>query len=268
MRGNFTLKSDATYRMPVHFIGYPFDNSNRVVYSDVMAMSVMQRSSGEALAQYVPSDFELLDENIHWTYMNCRGVDFLSHGEYRIFMAGVQVRFKSENDDLVGEYPLVIWEDNAHPILGGREEDGMPKVFASITPDRHFNEHWFAACSLYDETMARYDFHDEREASPDEVAEMEKAACLNCFGMRYFPNADRAGAAYSDIVLYPQEMHPKRVWFGSGSVTTVPVEPWYRIPNMAGIVGALSALPCHGFFGAFRSECWVRLCVADSRKLR
>lgn len=265
MKGKFVPQDGYSYRMPTHFCGWPYNGGSRVVYSDVFMMSVFQRTDPDALAAYVPAQFELLDGDLQWSYCNCRGVDFMSGGEYRILQVNAHVSFDSQDGPIEGWYPLVIWEDNAHPVIGGREEDGMPKLIADISAERHVDKHWFASTSLNCETMARFDFVDDREASPEEVATMGQQ--INAFGYRYFPHPDRSGAAYQGIVLYPQSVTPSQAWFGEGKVSLFMPDPWYRIPNMALILGGLAGLPNNGFFGGVRQRCTTKLSVADSKEL-
>ena len=265
MKGKFVPRDGYSYRMPVHFNGWPYDGGNRVVYSDVYMMSVCQRTDPAALAAFIPAEFELLDGNIQWSYCNCRGVDFMSGGEYRIFQVNAHVSLASKDGSIEGWYPLVIWENDAHPVIGGREEDGMPKLICDISPERHVDAHWFASASLNCETMARFDFVDEREATGEEVSAM--AQKINAFGYRYLPHPDRSGAAYRGIVLYPQSCTPSRAWLGTGKVSLFMPDPWYRIPNMALILGGLTGLPNNGFYGGVRQRCTLKLCVADSQEL-
>ncbi|GAB1399135.1 hypothetical protein MASR1M66_05870 [Aminivibrio sp.] len=34
----------------------------------------------------------------------------------------------------------MVWENKACPIIGGREEDGVPKIFADIACERHVKD--------------------------------------------------------------------------------------------------------------------------------
>ncbi|MDY2984903.1 MAG: acetoacetate decarboxylase family protein [Synergistes jonesii] len=47
------------------------------------------------------------------------------------------VRYRGGKESIEGYYPLVIFENNVVPVLGGREEDGMPKAVCGISLDRH-----------------------------------------------------------------------------------------------------------------------------------
>lgn len=267
MRGKFVCNNDFTYRMPVHFRGGRLNVDNRVVYKNVMTFQVEQSTEASALAEYIPAAFELLSPKLIWAYCNCRDVDFMSHGEYRIFQVCAPVRFEKDGDILDGLYPLVIFENDAFPILGGREEDGMPKIMCDIAGERRYEEHWFASAAMYCDTILRLDYHEERELSPVELKGLADNPQINNFGYRYIPNVGGSGASSSGLILYPQESHPDRAWSGSASVEVFAPDKWYKNPSMYTTLKALHELPNLGFGPAMRTLGSLRLCVADSKAL-
>lgn len=268
MRGLFKPKEGYAHRMPVSLRQYPFDPDVRVVYDDCRVIMVNQKTDEKKLAELIPEEFELLEPVVVWQYTNCRGVDFMMNGEYRIFQASVPVKFIGGDEEYEGSYPLVIFEDNAVPVLGGREEDGMPKLVCEISLDRHFGNHWFAALANYCETIARIDFFEERELDAQEIAQLEPQCKVNAFGNRWLPALDSGNASYHDYILYPQEMRPRKAFAGQAKVDILPPSQWYIQPVFSSILGALAGLPNLGFSNALRIECETRLCVADSRIIK
>jgi acetoacetate decarboxylase len=267
MRGKFSVKDEnLSYRMPVHFSNWP-RTEVALVFSDVISICVNQKTEANKLAEFIPEEFELLSDQLLWQYSDCREVDFMSQGDYRIIQVGAEVRFTKDGETHTGIYPLIIWEDEGYPIIGGREEDGMPKVFANISRPRHVGNHWFAATSLYSETMVRFDFKQGKEAGKEVIADMEEQACVNSFGYRYIPHPHKAGAALQNIILYPQEFHPRKVWEGEGEITIFPPEPFERIVNMALPLHKLASLPKLGFSKGKLTKGWLKLCVSQSKEL-
>ena len=47
-------------------------------------------------------------------------------------MTTVGVSYRHESEAITGSYALVVWESKATPILGGREQTGIPKIFADV----------------------------------------------------------------------------------------------------------------------------------------
>jgi len=127
MRGKFKFQDDYIYKMPVHFGGLPF-YPIRAVYGDMLGISIQYETDQEALLQYIPEDFEIREPIVSVQYTNCRDVVWMSGGEYRLIQVTAPVTYLGNSEGLSGDYALVVWENKTCPIIGGREEDGVPKV--------------------------------------------------------------------------------------------------------------------------------------------
>lgn len=265
MKGQFKFEEDYVYKMPVHFGGEPF-YPVRTVYGDMTAISVSFETGAEDLARFIPEVFEITDPLVKVQYSNCRDVDWMSGGEYRLIQLSVPVRFCGEGEELEGEYPLVIWENKACPIIGGREEDGMPKIFADIASERRVGDRWFTLASYECSTFLSLEFNRGREFFGRELEEINRNEKINFFGWRYIPNLGRGGAALSQATLYPQEMKVHQGWMGEGAVEWIPTPP-ERNPLQARIIASLAGLPVERYRGGMMIKGTARLNVGDSRVL-
>lgn len=61
-----------------------------------------------------------------------REINWMAGGAYNFIQASIPVRFNGKRDQLEGNFVLVIWESKTAPILGGREQIGMPKIYVDI----------------------------------------------------------------------------------------------------------------------------------------
>lgn len=61
------------------------------------------------------------------------GLDFMAGAGYRLAAFQVSARFDGEQDHIEGDYILVIFENQAWPIISGREDLGVPKLYADIS---------------------------------------------------------------------------------------------------------------------------------------
>lgn len=265
MRGKFRLKDDYMYKMPVHFGGEPF-SPVRTVYGDMTMIGVRFETNPNKLAEYVPDVFEITAPHVNVGYANGRDVDWLSGGEYRLIQATVPVKYLGNDEGLAGEYVLVIWENKACPIIGGREEDGMPKIYADIAFERHVGDHWFTSASYECNTFLQMDLWRKTEADQTEVAKARETPSVNYFGWRYLPNLGKGGATLSHATLYPQQMFPKQIWHGEGKLTWVALSHEQHLMQFR-IIGALAGLPVVRYLGASMTRGSAQLNVGDSRAL-
>lgn len=267
MKGRFEFKEGYSYHMPVHFRGMPAGKATDPLYGDVFVLSADLTTDLDALAPFVPQDFEILEPVVNVMYNNCRGVEWMSHGEYRILQFGVPVRYLGNDEGLTGLYPLVLWEDKTEPILSGREDTGMPKLFAEISIARRWEDHWFVRASYERTTFVKLDFWDRAAAGADEIAARNQATRrVNAFGWRYLPHVSGGGAALSHAVLYPSEAQVDELWHGEAKLTWTEYDGCENIIQAPIILG-LSALPILGVGNAIRSRGRVILVNSEARAL-
>jgi len=267
MKGRFEFKEGYTYHMPVHFREDPTDKVMNPLYSDVFILSADIATEMDALAQFVPRDFDILEPVVTVQYNDCRGVDWMSHGEYRILQFAVPVRYLGNSEGLTGFYPLVLWEDKTAPILSGREDTGMPKIFADISIERRWEDHWFVRASYEGTTFVKLDFWDKEAAGADEIAARNNVTHrVNAFGWRYIRNVSGGGAALSHAVLYPSQAEVDTMWHGEATITWPEYDWWENISQTVTIQG-LSSLPIRGIGNAVRSRGQVILVNTEARAL-
>ena len=190
----------------------------------------------------------------------------MSGGAYRLIQAGAPVRYTGSGGPLKGEYVLVIWENKACPIIGGREEDGMPKIFADIAQERHSGDNWFTAASYESNTFLRLNFIKKREFQENEIRLINEDPLINYFGWRYIPELGKAGAALSHPTLYPQEMRVCKAWEGEGNIEWLKFDPEMNMLQYR-IISEMSRLPILKYIRAMMLKGSARLNVGDSRSL-
>ena len=133
MKGKFEFKEGYSYHMPVHFRGTPAGEVTNPLYGDVFVLSADITTGMDALAEFVPKDFEILEPVVNVQYNDCRGVEWMSHGEYRILQFGVPVRYLGNDEGLTGLYPLVLWEDKTSPSSPAAKTPGCRRC-SRISP--------------------------------------------------------------------------------------------------------------------------------------
>jgi acetoacetate decarboxylase len=264
-KGRFRIEDDLVYRMPVHFSGEPF-YPVRTVYGDMTTISVSFETEEEALLKIIPESFELISPTVNIQFAECRDVDWMSGGEYRLIQASAPVIYAKNEEEIDGEYVLVIWENKACPIIGGREEDGMPKIFADIASLRHSGDHWFSAAAYESNTFLRIGLSRGRELSEEELGLLNQNSRINFFGWRYIPELGKVGASLSHATLYPQEMKAVRAWEGEGNIEWVRFDLEMNMLQFR-IISEMSRLPILKYVRAMMLKGSARLNVGDSGSL-
>ncbi len=132
------MKLDPTkyYRMPL-IMGPLFDRSPRYVYPQVEVLGFQYLTDSQAVQALLPECYRPASVpmvTVLFSYSN--GMDFMSGGGYNLATFQVAARFDGQQDHVEGDYILVMFEDQTLPILGGREDLGVPKLYADISPVR------------------------------------------------------------------------------------------------------------------------------------
>lgn len=236
----FAFDDNLSYRMPVHFSGVPGGGLQNLRYDDVSGINISYLTDKDMLLRYVPDAFEVTEPVINLGYQKCCGVQWMGGGYYSLIALMTPARHAASGTE--GAYVLVIWENKTAPILGGREETGMPKIFADI-PDHHvLDGHITANASHEGRVFLELALDLEEELTDQELSAMTSGSRVNQLGWRYIPNIGRPGAALSHATLYPADTTYISGSRGRGRVTWTKADPLFN-PVQAGIINALADLP-------------------------
>jgi acetoacetate decarboxylase len=236
----FHFEEGYTYNMPPHFGGVEGDGLQNLRYDDVSSIAISYLTDEGCLSQYVPDAFEILEPVVSVSYQKCRGVQWMAGGQYSLIAVMTPARHIPTGTD--GSYVLIIWENKTAPILGGREQTGMPKVFADI-PDYHQLGRLITASASHEgRVFLELELELDKDLTPEQLSEMSQNSRVNQFGWRYIPRIGSPGAALSHATLYPAEATCHSGSTGSGRLVWTQADPLYN-PIMAPIVNALVDLP-------------------------
>lgn len=236
----FHFDDDYTYRMPAHFGGVKGGDLHDLQYDDVTSIAISYLTDEDQLAQYVPDAFEIVEPSVNIEYQKCCGIHWMGGGEYTLLALMTPVRHLSSGT--VGAYALVVWENKTAPILGGREETGIPKIFADI-PDYHLLDgHASAHASHEGRAFLELDLQLDHELSAEDIASRNSAPRINQMGWRHIGNIGRPGAAVSHATLYPVDVTYVSGGMGTATATWTPMDSLQN-PMQFHIIAALAGLP-------------------------
>ena len=236
------------YRMPVAFgpsagprrgpSGEGFDEAESVRTLSCEVGFVTERSALEAL---LPAPFELRGDpvvSVVAAYLS--DIAWLAGRGYNVLGVYIPATHvgKARTDGL---FNAVLWENLTDPILTGRDELGIPKIYADIPPlDVHGANRYTARASWMGFEFVRLSIEGRR------VVESDPQAALPILSYKYVPRTGAWGDAdceYATIV--PAEDPSRRTiecWEATGTVSFFEAT-WNDMPTQFHIVNALASLP-------------------------
>ena len=239
------------------------------VFDDVLSLSVVYRSDRQAIASVLPEPFEPdADPLVHIYCQQCRGVNFLAGGSYNLVGVNVAAVFNGVEDQVRGQFALVLWENAVAAIIRGRELLGIPKLFGDIPDPTMSDNKWHVQLRENGRTLIQMNLEESRELTPAEIESLhESQAHEGWFGWRYIPNINGIGAALSQPQQIGIENTYSRGWECTGETAFSDVE-WETNPTSADILAGLRTLPLQEFVGASRMQGSVTLTRAKHRVLQ
>lgn len=238
----FKFDDNKCYAMPAHFGGYDYVPTG-TCYRDVVSITCTYRTDGDRLADYLPEPFEPIRPELSVTYSQCRECEWMMGSGYNLVEVCAPARFNGRRDRIEGDFALVVWENRTAPILGGREETGIPKIYADIEDLHIFQQNYFTNASYEGNTFLRLELTGVQPVTEQQLAAMKAPRDDRAlFGWRYIPNVGGPGAALSQPILYPQAGELSSAWTGTGTVQWTQLRPEQN-PTQWHIIKALAELP-------------------------
>ena len=238
----FRLRNDTIYLMPAHFGGDRFTTSYKAQQKATM-LAVTFETDRAALEAYIPEELELLAPEVKVALHQLTEINWLAGGHYNLVAVTVPTRFNGKKDHVDAAYPLVIWENRTAPILTGREQTGVPKIFADIEDLHIVRPHYATSLSYEGNTFLTMTFE---AGGPLTGKDLELAKrdlrSLDLIGWRYIPKVGAPGADLSQFIHFPQWMEVEKACYGTGTIQWTELSVMQN-PRQHHIIKALAALP-------------------------
>lgn len=249
----FEIDETLDYTMPAHFGGTELVPGH-VATQRVTALVIAYETDRALLEAFVPGAFALRAPEVQVMFATFAGVNWLAGARYNLVNVSAPVRFDGRRDHLVGDYTLVTWENSTEPILRGREQSGVPKVYAEIQDLRVVGPHCSTNASFAGNTFLSLDFESAGPLAERGLGEVRAGmATLNTIGWRYIPRINGPGADLSQFVLFPQRLDLERAETGTGGLRWT-VLSWMQHPTQHRIIEGLAALPIRRVTRAMLAE--------------
>jgi acetoacetate decarboxylase len=217
-------------------------------YESVESLVLQYETDPDAIPPLLPEPFKPGKSPIvNVLFVDNNGVDFMAGGGYRLAAITVAAQFDGEAGHLEGDYVLVMPENNALPVITGREWIGMPKFFADISPIRIMGDgHLRCEVSLWGHLLFGIDItppFKEQNALIRKAASMQTSK-TPAFGYKYIAALDGSpDADYPTIMWSDTDM--EHLWLGQGGELYFGNPTESDIGDWKPIVDALKSLTVH-----------------------
>jgi hypothetical protein len=253
------------YLMPGHFGPLHQDENSSGWYRDVTMMIVPYVTDREKLAAFFPEPFTVGEvPTVTVTYACSKDVDWLAGRGYNLIAVTASAVFNGKNEQLVGQYSLVWWENLTDAIISGRELTGIPKIFADIADHSITDGRWQTSASHFDNKILDMSVRNLRPPTAEEIesAQAAREGKDHPMAWRYLPGVGGFGATVSEPTTFPSESIYTGLWIGEGSLD------WNRLtfeqnPTQYHVVNALADLPVLEYLPAMVTTGSTNLFVPD-----
>lgn len=267
------LEKGKFYRMPLvmgPLTGLEQDPPGRLTYRQVEVVSIQYETEPDAVAALLPECYRPAERplvTIVFSYNN--GLAVMAGGGYTLAAVQVAACFDGEQDRVEGDYIIVMFEDQTWPIIGGREDLGVHKLYADISPIRQLPDgHLRCEASLWGHLLFGIDVSPPRKQNA--VVRMVATRMVNArpwLGYKYIPSLD--GPPDADYpTITKNDTTIDALWFSKGGEIYCGSAGYSDLGDQSGVVEAIRSLPIRKLERAlhFRGSAVLRYDL--SRRLR
>lgn len=136
---SFQFEKNKVYEMPIFFGPMPgnknLDEKGRYVLmkpADVEALTVMFETDAQKLEALLPEGFSLNAPVLCVSQCEFANIGYFAGNTYTLLSLSVPVRYNGADEELNGDLLLVMFENHADPIVGGRDLLGYAKIYADM----------------------------------------------------------------------------------------------------------------------------------------
>ncbi|MBT6148159.1 MAG: acetoacetate decarboxylase family protein [Gemmatimonadetes bacterium] len=272
---SYTFEPNQMYRMPTHFgpatgprrgpEGQRFSCKDN---PKTTAIEVSFLSKANQLEALLPPGFSLHGEpivTVTSSYM--KEIEWLAGRGYNMLGVSIPAKFNGQQDQTVGPFLLVLWENLADPIITGREELGFSKIYCELPELSVMQDSAAAQASWLSFKFLDMEVTDLKPRSEPAA----KSVADGILHYKYMPRTGEWGSADAEYaVLTPATGFNVRVQqdlIGDGVLRWNPAR-WQDLPTFYQAVNALAELEVEEFLGGSLTRSVGSKDLRDQRILR
>ncbi|KAK7514485.1 uncharacterized protein IWZ02DRAFT_430968 [Phyllosticta citriasiana] len=259
------------WRMPIAFGPMPgprqdfYGRPHKATHSTATTASIKIKTSRTVLQSLFPTtQFRFRSPGTiaycSFSQTTLDKMDWLGGGGYRhfgLYVHGVQY-VKKDGSVIDGTYMPLLFESLADPIVSGREELGMPKLYCAIDIHRRHNSYrlqtsWQGATfgELALEDLQEVDVGAEKGAIGGEADD-------GIIVYRYIPQVHNRGQAAEEYAVFVPHAEEgkvvpttvKRIWKAGRASVKFDPKDWDALPTLHHVIDRLAEIPVYEVVGA------------------
>lgn len=186
-------------------------------------------------------------------------MDWLGGGGYNhigLYIHGVQYT-KKDGTVVKGAYLPILFENLADPIVSGREELGMPKLYSSIDVHRRQDSSYFINAAWQGATWGRFRLTglqpQEVAGQPASGGQVGGGGDDGILVYRYMPSVGKShkgtpSEEYEAYVPFKDEKPEpcvERTWKASAASVDIDAMDWTALPTLHHVIARLAEIPVY-----------------------
>jgi hypothetical protein len=259
---------DRMYMMPVHFgpCITPRQNKEgeRFIYDqpgNLVNHVIVYETDPEKVSRLLPEGFSLTAPYVIVNMCMLRNLAWLAGRGYNLLAVNFPVEFKGKQESVKGDFVSVMWENQADPILTGRDQLGYNKIYASIEDIFTYNGVSKTSSSSWDFKFCEmeFDFNDPPENTEELKSILFDSEKQGKLHLKYIPSTGdgfcRADACYttlapskSELPADVESLPPETIQYGSAQISWHR-PTWEQMPTQHRIVQAFHELDIKRIIG-------------------
>ncbi|MGE5123594.1 MAG: acetoacetate decarboxylase family protein [Acidobacteriaceae bacterium] len=210
------LDPNKYYRMPLIMGGLSDRTESKLIFPQVEVLAFQYLTEREAISALLPDCYHPGKEPmVTVIFAENNGLSFMAGGGYRLATIQVSARFDGKQDHVEGDYILVMFENQTWPIIGGREDLGVPILYADIPAVKSLpNGHLKSEASYWGHLLFGLDVPPlHRQTAVVRLLATRQINSRPWLGYKYIPSLDGPpDADYPTIAI--NESRLEKLWLG------------------------------------------------------
>ena len=249
---SYSFRTDQRYRMPTHFgpsLGprQGLDGRRYACIDSSVDTSIQAtfKAQPDQINRLLPPGFSCREPNhINLNFTYCKNIEWLAGRGYNTFGVSVPATYEGKIDTVHGDFLFVLWENMADPIITGREELGLSKVYCELPEPQFIDNDVICRASWDGCQFASLQLSNLKEVPPEDLP--DSAPSEGLLHYKYFPKTSAPGIA--DVAyptLTPAETPNVKIdhaMIAQSANAHFRQSSWEELPTLVHIVNALSDL--------------------------